>query len=446
VKVIDKGPPSKRKLYTPLPLAICNHPPIAHRGSTDDRALLPFEVAVLSAVLAEAWDARSHSNHLRAYEAAAAAIKRERRRYEKFREEWRATKARRREGEEAEAPTLTHTWGGAPQHKPIAVGQATAKAGEEGYWEARRKHRREPPPAGIEVLTSQHRLLRTAGLQVAKLLAALDRLLRPLDGAHYPRAPLLREWQRTKDGLRLLVDGEWLEPPFRKVPLPLPTSGASVLALYLFVFAIRPWRDYRCTTAGDFYRLCERLGLPVSGGKTLASRSIARACAGVNAHLHKLGKPGLVALARAGVDAPHHVEIMSAGNERVRIIARLPNWDAEDPVENVDRAADADDVGPTAEPEPVPRRRRSENRSAAKVAAESPAPPEPVSPEPVRNLTSEEVRAWARATFASGGSDTGADERPAPREPGSVPRFWSRTTAEVDEIWEHVMGRAYKSD
>ena len=328
------------RLYTSLPLAICKAPPIAHRGGKDARGFAPFDIAVMSAVLWHAWDAHAQANHQRSYRVAGETIKEERRRYQQQHPEaWRDVKEQRRRGEHAPAPMLMHTWGVA-EHQPMPIAEAAPLAGQRGYNKDKGEHRGDPPPDVIEVTVSQRGLLAVAGLsksaaQTAKLLGALDRLQRPLDGDAYPRTPLLRQWHKTEHGLHLLVSGEWLEPSYRQVPLPLPVRGATIQALYLWTFAIQPWSPRQRHKAIYFHKLCQRLGMPLRGS-FIARRGIDRAVDGVNEHLYRLD---LRALSRAGVKAPEKIDIINAGPGRVRLKAELPNWDAEDNVDNDDPAA-----------------------------------------------------------------------------------------------------------
>jgi hypothetical protein len=173
--------------------------------------------------------------------------------------------------------------------------------------------------------------------------------------------------------LHLKVSGEWLQLSFGKVPLPLPMSGATVLALFLFICTIKPNNISKRAT--DFAHLCRRLGIP-NYGSYKNSRAIERAFKGLNAHLATLDYDALYEEAKISFAAIYKMAI--AGDNSVRIKSyedandavdheaddRSPAdyvTDDDDDDEDDDIEAEADEAEDAVadEPEVIERRRHS---------------------------------------------------------------------------------------
>ena len=113
------------------------------------------------------------------------------------------------------------------EHKPVPRPKAIKMAGQAGYREAMRRLAKEPPPDLITVEASRYALLQAAGLKnngnsLRQFPDALERLCRPIGDM----PPLLRSWKFVDTGkVQLQVDGEWLQPPFTAVTVPLPIKS-----------------------------------------------------------------------------------------------------------------------------------------------------------------------------------------------------------------------------
>lgn len=177
----------------------------------------------------------------------------------------------------------------------------------------------------IPLVLSRYALLRLAGLVVCsanrrRLDAALDRLCRPVGDAEHPASPLPTDWQTTAAGLDLQVSGEWLEPPFAALPLPLPMlRSPNALSLYLFLQGI----DTRGIKAAviQFVKLCQRLGIPFRHGAAYCGRKLDAALDVVNSHLATLP---FEALAKHKVRPPAECRIEVEDKGRALRFVGLP--------------------------------------------------------------------------------------------------------------------------
>ena len=165
-------------------------------------------------------------------------------------------------------------------------------AGIGGYAEGRREFDREAEVKSITMEASKRALFRAAGLSrnsksVARFAAAMKRLTRPV--GNFP--PVVRRWSTSTGGkVRLELDPYWIPRlRFRRVPWPPPTTGPTVLALYLFAFGTDLRPDHRSSVETE--TLYRRLGIPLSR-PAHAERSLDRALAGVNKHLLRLNETG----------------------------------------------------------------------------------------------------------------------------------------------------------
>jgi hypothetical protein len=116
--------------------------------------------------------------------------------------------------------------------------------------------------------------------------------------------------------LRLEVCGDWLAPPYGKVPMPLPTRSAYAMALYLFVHTIRAGTGN--TDDSDFKHLCARLGIRAKTRWQL-QQPFDRALAAVNQHFAKLDPEPLAA---CGIKSGQALDIIPSDDDprRVRLV------------------------------------------------------------------------------------------------------------------------------
>lgn len=318
-------------LYVCMSNFICQRPPIAHRGGDAKGRVTPFEFAMLAGVLNAARATLSQQHFDRAWRAGGApTIKQQRQHVKQFRDDWEETKRKRRRGaskQQAPAPRMRHAFPAARYYenenerneglgdrpdrnarRPLMRRKLIKAAGREGFKEELRRQRQAPAPDTLAVPVSRYTLLRCAGLadsgpNRAKIDAALDRLCQPIadtDG-------VLIKWRSEKHGLQLQVRGAWLNPPFERLPMPLPKS-ANVLALYLWLNGINTGYVHR-NGGIDCGRLFELLGL-----SWRRFRHLQRALDLVNAYLDRLSLDYRKALAKCRIELPHGYEIEPRGN------------------------------------------------------------------------------------------------------------------------------------
>jgi hypothetical protein len=277
----------------------------------------PFEFSVLAGVLVKARAVVSNAHHEQAFQAGNAAIAQETQYAQKYKEDWRRVKKRRRLGEEAEAPIRRHTFDARDSdydynpRRPMQRRKAVKLAGRVNY-KAELKRLRQHDGSDVVVEVSRYALLRAAGLankgeNLRRLEQALDRLCRPVGGGREPSSPLLIAWKVADGKLVLQVSGEWLLPGYVQVPFPLPRN-ATTLALYLFVRAVKAERSGRSQIS--LATLCDRLGM-ASWGPTVANRTLNAALDGLNKLLAKLDR---AALAKADITLPISCEIEPVGH------------------------------------------------------------------------------------------------------------------------------------
>ena len=203
-----------------------------------------------------------------------------------------------------------------------AKGGAIRSAGQTGYRRRKKAIRKRPAPKNITVEVSRSRLLRWAHLKthgggLKKLTSTLDRLTEPIAGNGQNWPAVLTRWEQLPSGrLRCQVSGQWIATGhFARVPLPLPRS-ANAKALYLFLTAIRTTSINKVDIGLE--PLCERLGIPIYWGSSMASRAINRALDLVNEHLTTLDAE---ALEDARIKAPGQYQI-KCKNGRIRFVAQ----------------------------------------------------------------------------------------------------------------------------
>jgi hypothetical protein len=99
---------------------------------------------------------------------------------------------------------------------------------------------------------------------------------------------LLTDWFETRSGkLCLSACGEWLDPPWHRVPLPLPLRSVNALALFLFLHAVKVDGNAEEERAIALDKLCDQLGIPY-WRPALDKRRVDAALAIVNQHLDDL--------------------------------------------------------------------------------------------------------------------------------------------------------------
>jgi hypothetical protein len=84
------------------------------------------------------------------------------------------------------------------------------------------------------------------------------------------------------------VCGEWLDPPWQRLPLPLPLRSVNALALFLFLQATNVDGNAEEERGIALDKLCDRLGIPY-WRPALDKRRVDAALAIVNRHLDDLG-------------------------------------------------------------------------------------------------------------------------------------------------------------
>jgi hypothetical protein len=187
-------------------------------------------------------------------------------------------------------------------------------AGSAGYQQGKERFR---PRDKLTFEVAASVLMRTAGLSrggrsLARLPAILQRLQVGVRVDRRTMPAVLVGFESLERGrFRLSVAPAWFPKRFDRVPLPVPTSGANVLALFLFLFGADRRPDTE--TSIRFKTLCERIGIPISR-PAHATRSLDRALEQVNRHLRTL---------RAELDAmdlPAAFKIEPAYGQRIRFV------------------------------------------------------------------------------------------------------------------------------
>jgi hypothetical protein len=355
-----------RPLYVCIPNFMLRRPPIAHRGGDSDLRVTPFEFAVLAGVLVAARrGALSEQRFQHAWQAGGRPkIEQQREYVSQFRQDWQDTKQQRRRGaskHQAPAPRMRHAFDARRYYdsenerneadmtgrrernayRPLKRRKLIKLAGREGFAVAYQRQRDAPAPAMLAVTVSRYGLLRDAGLADTgpnrdKLDAALNRLCQPIGDA----VSLLSEWRADQHGLHLQVRGDWLDPPYQRLPLPLPKSS-NVLALYLFLNSINTG-SVRRNAQIDCARLFDLLGMAWR-----RSRVLDQTLRLLNQHLVNLTLERRKALAacRPSINPPTGYEIEATGNV-VRFTDVPFQWhdDELDEIESDDAAA-MDDMG-----------------------------------------------------------------------------------------------------
>lgn len=278
--------PNKRKSAPPvfacLPRELLIDPPVGQ--------LEPFDLAIACGLLACGRRMIDQARHEAALKAGSDLIANERALGANFKEEWKRKRRAKPGDEDYILPHRIHTYNVLGNSKPRdKTPEAIKKAGQFGYKRAKNSLRREAAPDQT-ISLSRSAILRLAGLSsdgknLGKIDEALNRLTKNIrlpDGA---LAPLITSKTRKSDHFEIRLCGAWFDPPFGKVPLPIPTRSRAAAALYLFIAGIKTYASNR--RASTFKSLCVRLGIPITGAGSVARRSIDRALDVVNSHVQR---------------------------------------------------------------------------------------------------------------------------------------------------------------
>jgi hypothetical protein len=246
--------------YIFLPNELVNHPPIRHRGENVEVGLSVYEFALAAACVFLARQNIASARHAHSWRKGRGTIRRQRRNMANW------------------------------HHLSSSPTDFIKESASYAYSDAKLAFDSAPNEKALTIEVSKTKLLRTANISRkgdnwARLEEALQRLTEPAGSF----APALRSWERLPTGkLRLNVDPKWVpqqEGYFTRVLWPLPTGGATILALYLFLSFLSAFKRERWTNIST-EALHRRLGIPLSGS-VHAERSLDRALAGVNAHYRR---------------------------------------------------------------------------------------------------------------------------------------------------------------
>lgn len=327
-----------RAAFAMLPRAVLYHPPVDQWR--------PFDLAIMAGLLTAARNALADSQHDSALSAGAQSISREQEYAGQHQQKWREVKEARQRGHDAAAPRRQHTFTADDEYAPTRTTRQTFKAaGKHGYTNRKAALRKLRAPAHIEFEIRRSAILLLAGLSndaknLERLDLALRRLMRPVVVNRQNKLPVIAFFRQLPSGkIRLRVNGEWIAPPFGKVPMPLPTRSPVAVALFLFIHTISTRSANKGSTS--FWSLCKRLGLGRRQARWLCQRDVVRALAVINAHL---GKLDYKALAEQKLKLPVRYKIIADGNQ-VRIEAVMRNRGNEDAMAIAEASEDWDAVG-----------------------------------------------------------------------------------------------------
>ena len=249
----------KKIAFVCIPRELAIKPPIRHRGALADGGLSVFEFVVAATCATLARAGLNNIRHEYALSVGKKAIKRERL--------------------QASKDLQTKIGGVSYQFK---------LAGMDGYREGREAFAGAVQGECLVVELSVQAFFRRSGLarnsrSTALLPSTFDRLTMGTGSF----GPVLRQWTKIRNGqLCLHINEEWLpQRRFARVPWPLPTSGATVLALYLFLSST----DQRSEVSIKTENLYSLLGIPLNR-PAHAQRALDRALVSVNLHLKFLNR------------------------------------------------------------------------------------------------------------------------------------------------------------
>lgn len=160
--------------------------------------------------------------------------------------------------------------------------EEATRAARNGFHIRMRQLKKLRPPQHIRVELTRTELLRHSGLSCdTRSLAKLDAILKKLRNLTVEGLPVpLSRIARLRSGrLRLDVAGDWIEPPFVRIPLPLPTRSLAAVNLSLFLRTINPDGMIRLET------LCKHIGIEATLPSFVQRQAIHRALGAVNGTL-----------------------------------------------------------------------------------------------------------------------------------------------------------------
>jgi hypothetical protein len=316
-----------------LPQEVLKAPPIRHRNGRPRDGVTGFEFALAAAIGLLVRLERGEEAHEYAWPSGKEAIDKRRSKLdrERARRERQRNIKRKRERYD---PGYDPGADGPPTDHPARYHQRRRHwddthytvAGRQAYAAARAEYDKlVADDKLVDVKVTRANLLRAMavprkGANYAALAAALQRLTQPI--GRFP--PALQRCDELPDGrLQLQVHPFWVPADcYEPAPSPLPTSGPTVLALYLFCLGAdtRPGSDTTITVE----TLCTLIGIPAAH----ARRALTQALQMLNRHLGLLGVGGrLQALCRmtpSGIKYPaEYFEILwRDSGRRLHIAAR----------------------------------------------------------------------------------------------------------------------------
>jgi hypothetical protein len=258
----DQAKATRTKSNTPqyifLPNALLEHPPIRHRDQEPDSGFSVYEFAIAAACAFLARQNLASVRHVHSLRKGNEAIRRQRQN--------------------------AANW----HHISNSPTDFIKETGSFAYADASRAFDTAPSEKTLRLDVTKTKLLRIAsvsrkGDNWGRLEDALRRLTEPAGSF----APSLRGWERLPNGkLRLNVHPNWVpQGQYTRVLWPLPTSGPTILALYLFLSFIAGFERRRSTNIST-EALYRRVGIPLSR-PAHAERSLNRALVLVNAHYRR---------------------------------------------------------------------------------------------------------------------------------------------------------------
>jgi hypothetical protein len=297
--------------FVPIPRQVLWHPPVRDYRTLKEDHVTPFEFAVIAGCIDLASGVYRKERHQRSLVAGKRAIDRE---IATGTDYFERLKRHREQGGLFKTPEK---------------GRSIKSAGQIGY---RRETRRARPPDVIHVQTSRSAILRRAGLpdngtNLGKVRVTLDRLLRPVGGMP---APLIAWTTSDDDQLHLQFRGQWLAPPYGRVPIPLPMRSSTAMALFLWALTVELEEGKRTPRVHQkirFEKLCRRLGIPTKYGVHVATRALDNALKVLNVYLDKLPKAELNG---QGVTIPNRYEIKGDNDGYVRLTGDFGEQDDDD--------------------------------------------------------------------------------------------------------------------
>jgi hypothetical protein len=328
------------RVFVCFPKPVLQFPPIQRRNAAEPGFLSTFDIVVAAAIATLARAQIAADRHAIAFGAGKKALRQQRRELGKG-SKW------------------------LNQYQVGGVNYEFKLAGSTGYLEGHQTY--DDTGRDRVVAISKSGLLAAAqrsvgGKNHARLSAALARLRQPVrvDTDEWPA--LLVAAKPLPDGrLSLTVDRRWLPSrKFGRLPLPLPTQGATVLALYLFLAGIDGRTESR-TNSIKPETLYRRLGIPLSCSAH-AERRLDYALRLVNAHLAQIRS----ALAEHELPIRFGIDPLEGG-DRIRFHAILAGHDdaAQRAAATVDSGDDDWDSEPAREREHRQREREHREREFA---------------------------------------------------------------------------------